>query len=198
MKRCFSVKAQNVFATANGLWNAVGFAEAYSASTETLEFLAYAALAFTIPVFFHAQNQLVVGTVVNFMLFAAAFYVRSPAKIIPMAILPSLGALAAGALFGNLTSFLVFFAPVIWLGNAALVLTTKYARFVLKWNYLQSAAAAIALKVTLLGGAALALYSLGVVPQLFLSAMSVVQLATAASAAVLFYAAYRARRSLQV
>lgn len=192
------MKPQNVFAKAEGFWNVARLAEACSVSTETLEFFAYAALAFAIPVFFHAQNQLAVGTVVNFMLFAAAFYVRSPAKIIAMSVLPSLGALAAGALFGGLTGFLVFFAPVIWLGNAALVLTAKYTRFALKWNYVQSAAAAIALKVTLLGGAALALYSLGLVPQLFLSAMSVIQLATASSAAVLFYAAYRARRSLQV
>jgi len=192
------VKALNVFEKAGEFWKAVRLAEACSVSTETAEFIAYAALAFTIPVLFHAQNQLAVGTIVNFMLFAAAFYVRSPAKIIAMAILPSLGALAAGALFGSLTGFLIYFAPVIWLGNAALVLATKYARFSLKWGYLKSAACAIAIKVALLGTTAAALYSAGLVPQVFLFAMSGVQLATAASASALFYGAHRARQALRV
>jgi hypothetical protein len=136
----------------------------------------------------------VIGTIVNALLLAGAFYVRDIKKLLPLVVLPSLGALASGAIFGNLAGIALYFAPVIWLGNAALVAGTKYFKYAFGWGYAKSVSAAIALKVAAIGGAAAILYSLGLVPYQFLYAMSAVQLLTAASAGALFYAAYRARR----
>jgi len=41
-------------------------------------------------------------------------------------ILPSLGAISRGVLFGPMTPFLIYFAPYIWLGNFTLFLVVKY------------------------------------------------------------------------
>lgn len=168
-------------------------AEPCALASAALEAGAYAALAFAIPIALASQQQLVVGTAVNLLLLAGAFYSRGPLQLLPLVVLPSLGAIAAGALFGGLTPLLLLFAPAIWLGNAALVVGVKYCRFVRNWGYGKAVASAVALKVALIGGTALALYSLAAVPWQFLFAMSAMQLATAASAGALFWPVFKAR-----
>jgi len=184
----------NPFANERARWeDVIASAWHVEARITLLETSLYSALAFLLPLALASQPQLVLGTLVNFLLFAGAFYIRGPLQLLPLVVLPSLGALTAGALFGGLTPLLLLFAPAIWAGNAALVMVTKYARYSRKWNYDFSVGAAIALKVAVIGGSALALYSLGVVPFAFLLAMSGMQLATATIAAVLFWPVFKMR-----
>lgn len=168
-------------------------AEACSASTQLVELAFYSSAAFFIPILLQSHQQLVVGTVVNAMLLAGAFYIKGAHRLLPLVVLPSLGAVVAGALFGGLTPLLLWFAPVIWVGNAALVLAVKYSKYTLGWSYVKAVASGIVLKVLAIGGTAFALFSLKLIPNNFLYSMSILQLATATSAAIIFWPLFKAR-----
>jgi hypothetical protein len=77
--------------------------------------------------------------------------------------------------------------PFIWLGNAALVLCVKRFAVFEKKNFALANAAGIAAKVALIFGAAYALYSLRLVPAIFLTAMGALQLVTALAGAALAF-----------
>jgi len=139
-------------------------------------YLALTGLAFLVPMIF-SSPQWLIGTMVNALLFIAALKLDFK-KQLPIIILPSLGALAHGVLFGPLTVFLLYFLPFIWLGNAVLV------RFVgLKpvshWPFFYRAFIASILKFIVLFLVAYVYINLGLVPAVFLSAMGLIQLLTA-------------------
>ncbi len=88
--------------------------------------LALPIVAFAIP-FFVSGPQWLTGTAVNCLLILAA--ARLPQRFVwPVIILPSLGALAHGALFGPFTPFLLFFVPFIWIGNWLFTAHFQYLR----------------------------------------------------------------------
>jgi len=88
-----------------------------------LVFASVSILSFFAP-FAFGHPQWLVGTIVNACLFLGAVYL--PKKYyIPLAVLPSLGVLARGLVFGPFTYFLVYFLPFIWLGNLILILVFK-------------------------------------------------------------------------
>lgn len=129
---------------------------------------------FAIPMFNHA-NQILIGSAVNLMLFLGAQKLNKK-ELISLAILPSLGAIANGALFGSLTVFLLYFAPFIWLGNYLQMITFK------KTNHLPkiiSIILASLAKAGLLFIIALIFTKFNLVPKIFLTAMGLVQLITA-------------------
>ena len=74
-------------------------------------YLALTGLAFLVPMIF-SSPQWLIGTMVNALLFIAALKLDFK-KQLPIIILPSLGALAHGVLFGPLTVFLLYFLPFI-------------------------------------------------------------------------------------
>ena len=126
--------------------------------------------------------QWLVGTVVNACLFLGAIYLPKRSYI-PLAILPSLGVLARGLVFGPATMFLVYFLPIIWMGNLILIFMFRaiYSN-VLKNNrivfFLAMAGAAVG-KSGLLFVLAFIYFKLDILPVLFLQLMGLNQLATA-------------------
>ena len=164
--------------------DAVGFA------SRQAWFYALCAISFLVP-FSLGEPQLLVGTIVNAALVAGAFKLRGW-EILPLVVLPSIATLSRGIIFGPFTPYLAIMLPFIWVGNALLVLAVK--RFVVadKRNFALGNAIGIAAKVALLFGSAYALYSLKVIPAVFLTAMGVFQLITALLGAGLAFGALKA------
>ena len=138
-------------------------------------------VAFAIP-FFISGPQWLTGTAVNCLLILSA--ARLPKRLVlPVIILPSVGALAHGMLFGPFTSFLLFFVPFVWAGNWL---------YVTAFRLLQSSVpAAVAIAAGALTKAAfLALFAvlflrLHLAPALFLTSMSLIQFFTALAGGLL-------------
>jgi len=147
---------------------------AIRSNTDELVMVLLYASAASIP-FLFGHPQLVVGSVVNMLLVLAAS--RLPRRHwLPLAVLPSLAALARGLVFGPFTPFLLFFLPFIWLGNLALMLALRRLRH---WPVGLALLPAAALKASLLYGMALVYVQADLVPEMFLTAMGLIQLETA-------------------
>ena len=163
-----------------------------------LEFLSYSALAFLVP--FALGNlssvsvQLAVGSIVNALLVLGALYLGAK-KILPIIVLPSIGAYASGIVFGPQSAFLLYMIPFIWLGNAILVFFVKYLKVARKQNYLASAFAGAAVKSCFLFASAFALFSLSVIPAQFLMAMGLMQFVTAMLGAAIAFPVYFLRNA---
>jgi hypothetical protein len=131
-------------------------------------------LGYSIP-FVFAQPQIITGTVVNALIFTASEKLDRK-FLLPILILPSLGALTHGVLFGPQTMFLAYFLPFIWLGNyvmASIFSITKQQAYPLR------VLAASISKYLLLSLAANIYYQIHIVPQLFVTSMGTLQLITA-------------------
>lgn len=157
-----------------------------SEMAQTLAFGAIAIASFFVP-FAFGHPQWLVGVVVNAMMFLSA--IKLPKKyFIALAVLPSLGVLARGIVFGPLTSFLVYFLPFIWLGNLVLIFLFKTivaGGETRKW-FLAVFVASFA-KFALLFLTANLYFNFGFVPKLFLMTMGLDQLATALAGGVLAF-----------
>ena len=151
-------------------------------------------LCFLVP-FALGEPQLVVGAVVNAALIAGAFKLRGW-ELLPLVTLPSLGALSRGLVFGPWTPYLALMLPFIWLGNAALVFVVKRFAVLEKKGFAFGNAAGIAAKVALIFCAAYALYSLGLLPVVFLTAMGLLQIVTAIAGAALAFGFLKAEARL--
>ena len=125
------------------------------------------ALAFCVPLLFNG-SQIITGSIINALLFVSA--TRLSKRMLPfIAVVPSLGAVSNGILFGPFTIYLVYFLPFIWIGNYLLMYVTKtYNMWV-----------ASVIKSLFLFLIAYIFVSLHVVPTIFLTAMGVMQLGTA-------------------
>jgi len=150
---------------------------ALSLAQEYTEMFLYALVAFSLP-FILGHEQLIVGSVVNCTLVLAALNLRG-ARLLPVILLPSIGALLAGMIFGPLSSSLVYMLPFIWLGNAILVLAVKEIALRGKRNHLVTLGAGALAKTALLSLSAFLLFSFGLVPLQFIAAFGILQLATA-------------------
>ena len=90
--------------------------------------------SFLIP-FLVSGPQLLTGTVVYSLLFLFVSQLQSK-KIIPMIMLPSIGALLNGILFGKFTIFLLYFIPFIWISNYILIYS--FERLLKKYSFILS------------------------------------------------------------
>ena len=144
---------------------------------EYVEMALYAAIAFSLP-FLLGHEQLLVGSVVNCALVLAALNLKG-ARLLPVIILPSIGAYLAGLIFGAASASLLYMIPFIWAGNTLLVLCIKYFVLDKKTNRVAALGTGATAKSAFLFLAALALLSFGMVPAAFLTAMGILQLATA-------------------
>lgn len=128
------------------------------------------ALAFCVPLLFNG-SQIVTGIIINTLLFISASKLSKRTSPI-IAVIPSLGAISHGVLFGAFTIYLVYFLPFIWLGNMLLMYIAgskqRTAMFI----------AAIA-KSVFLYSFAYVFVSFHIVPKIFLTAMGIMQLITA-------------------
>ncbi len=145
---------------------------------EYVEMLVYATISFSLP-FLLGHEQLLVGAAVNCALVLAALNLKG-ARLLPVIILPSIGAFLAGLVFGAASPALLYMIPFIWAGNAVLVLSIKYFVLDKKTNRFAALGFGAAAKALFLFLSAFALLSFGMVPVAFLTAMGIFQLATAA------------------
>jgi hypothetical protein len=149
----------------------------YSKSYEYIEMAVYSVICFFVP-FLLSHPQLFVGTVVNACLVLAALNLKG-GKILPVILLPCAGVAAAGMIFGQLSMYLLYFVPFIWIANAVYVFSFKYFKLKNNWNYGLTLVIGTLMKSAILFASALVLYSLGIVPALFLTVMGPLQIATA-------------------
>lgn len=140
------------------------------------------AFAFAIPLFF-SSPQVITGTLVNCFLFLAAQRLSNK-EIIPLIVLPSLGALAHGILFGPQTVFIYYFLPFIWIGNYTLVML--FSTFP-KQSYVMRVGISAVTKYLILYLLAQLYFKFGIIPALFVSSMGYIQLITALIGGVLAY-----------
>jgi hypothetical protein len=165
-----------------------------SNSYQYFEMVLYTAVCFFLPLFI-GHPQVFVGIIVNTMLIVSAMNIKGT-KLLPVIIAPSLGALSRGLLFGPFTIFLIYMIPFIWIGNTILVFSFKWLKLKLKKNYWLTLAAGSLLKAGFLFGIAYILYSLNIVPVIFLTAMGIMQLITAVSGGIAAYGFQYAKRRL--
>lgn len=149
---------------------------------ENMQMIFYSVLAFFLP-YFLGHPQWLVGIIVNAYLILGATYLKGY-KLLPVIVLPSIGVLTAGLIFGSYTVFLLYLIPFIWIGNALYAYSYKHLQFV-KMNKIFSVISASVLKSTFLFLSALLLVSLEVIPVMFLTAMGVLQLVTALAGGVI-------------
>lgn len=151
----------------------ISFPVSISVLAQTLVFASFCVLSFFVP-FSLAHSQWLVGTVVNTCLFLGA--VLLPKKFhLPLTILPSLGVLARGLVFGPFTYFLVYFLPFIWLGNYILMLIFRSAAKKFGIAVFGAAVGKFAVLILM----ANIYFNFHLVPKLFLQTMGLNQLATA-------------------
>ncbi len=161
---------------------------------EFAETSVYAVIAFTLPLFL-GKEQLIVGSVVNALLFLAALNIRG-IKTLPIIMFPSLGAFSAGLIFGPMSTALLYMIPFIWIGNSIIVFGTKYLNLKKKLNYAASVVSVATAKSVFLFATAFILFSFNAVPQAFLTSMGILQLVTALSGGALAYLIQYAKRKI--
>jgi len=147
-----------------------------TAIEENVHLALYSFAAFLVP-FMLGHPQILVGCIVNCALILGATYLKGH-KLIPVILLPSIGVLTAGIMFGTFTPFLLIMVPFIWIGNAVYAYGYKALHSKTK-SYLLSVGVSSIVKAGLLFSAAFALVSMNLLPAMFLTAMGWLQLTTA-------------------
>ena len=148
---------------------------------------------FAIP-FLITGPQLLTGTIVNTFLYIASAKQLNRKSLYLIALLPSLGAVSNGILFGKFTPFLLFFIPSIWMGNMVLILSfnkLKNALFFPLNIILPSI-----FKTSVLYLTALVFTGIHLVPKIFLTSMGVFQLITAVAGGILTFSLFKISKRL--
>ena len=158
------------------------------------EMVLYTAVCFFLPLFV-GHPQIFVGIMFNTLIIASALNIKG-SKLLPVIIAPSLGALSRGILFGPFTIYLVYMIPFIWIGNTILVFSFKWLKLRLKKNYWLTLVIGSILKSGFLFLAAFILYSLNILPVIFLTAMGVMQLITAFTGGIAAFGFQAVKRKL--
>jgi hypothetical protein len=153
-------------------------------------FYAYLLVGFIVP-FTLGHPQLLVGTVVNAVLVLTALEMDSFKQIVPLLFAPSLAVLARGLIFGPFTPFLVIMLPMIWIGNAILVLGIREIHKKRDKNYSIALGASALAKTGFLFSSAWVLVSLSILPALFLTTMGLLQLVTAVSGGIVAFGLHK-------
>jgi ABC-type Co2+ transport system permease subunit len=163
---------------------------------ENLQMVFYSVIAFFIP-FVLGHPQILVGTIVNALLILGATYLRGH-KLLPIILLPSIGVITAGVIFGNYTIYLLYMMPLIWIGNALYVYVYKHFNMKgkkLKNNFIGLGVASI-IKTVFLFSFAFLLVQLSILPAMFLTVMGLFQLATAIMGGILAIGIVKARERI--
>ena len=161
---------------------------------ENIEMVIYSALCFFVS-FFIGHPQIFVGITVNALLITAALNLKNY-KLLPVILLPSLGVLSRGIVFGPFSKFLLYMIPFIWFGNTLLVFSFKYFNLKKKYNYAYTLVIGALLKGAFLFLSAFVLYKLSVLPVIFLTAMGFMQIVTAVSGGIVAYGIHHTKKVL--
>jgi len=140
------------------------------------------AFAFIIP-FVLSGPQWLTGSIINCLLFLSSGTLskKSRAAVI---VLPSIGALSHGILFGQFTPFLIYFLPFIWVGNFLLTYIFKETK---NYGYPIRVVTSSVIKSVLLFSIATLYLRFSLVPKLFVTSMGILQLVTAIAGGILLY-----------
>jgi hypothetical protein len=140
-------------------------------SSEWLQITLLTVLSISAPLFLKSP-QLLVGSIVNFVLFFSAKRFGFK-KTLPSILLPSLIAYSSNVLFKGATYFLLFFIPIIFVGNSIYVLLSRY----IKNSFLSVVVSSVCKSLLLYIFAFVFVNEVGL-PELFLTNMGVMQLIT--------------------
>lgn len=149
-------------------------------------------LAFSIPLLISGP-QLLTGSLVNTLLFIASDRRTNRNSLYILSLLPSLGALSNGLLFGKFTPYLVFFIPFIWIGNMVLILSFDRVRSRMTFPF--AIIIPSLFKTAILFLSAQILVRTHFAPNAFISSMGAVQLITALIGGTLAYVLIKIARS---
>jgi hypothetical protein len=140
-------------------------------SSEWFQITLLTVLSISAPLFLKSP-QLLVGSVVNFVLFFSAkkFGFR---KSLPSILLPCLIAYSSNILFKGATYFLIFFIPIIFIGNSIYVLLSRY----IKNSFFSVIVSSVCKSLLLYIFAYIFVKEVGL-PQIFITNMGVMQLIT--------------------
>lgn len=152
------------------------------AMSDTFIFIGLSAVAFFTPIILR-HPQVLIGIIVNMMLIKGAMTLKQD-KLIALSIFPSLGVLASGILFGNLTNFIIYLIPFIWISNYIL---TYVVRKIADKNYFKAIIFSASIKTSFLFSVTFLLFSLNILPKIFLISMGYMQFITAIVAGILIY-----------
>jgi len=144
---------------------------------ELFEITIYTIVSFFLPLMI-GHPQIIVGVLVNTLLITSALNIKGY-KLLPVIIAPALGALSRGILFGPFTIFLIYMIPFIWIGNTILVYAFKWFNLHKKFNYWITLLIGSITKAAFLFVIAYLLFSLKILPVLFLTTMGIFQFYTA-------------------
>jgi hypothetical protein len=153
----------------------------YSNTYQNIETVILSLAGFLVPLFL-GHPQILVGVIVNAALIIAALHLKGY-RSLPIILMPSLGVLCRGIIFGPYTPHLLYMIPFIWFGNFLLVFSFKNFKF----NYWLNLAIGTVLKAGFLFTIALIFYKLGLLPVIFLTAMGILQVITAVLGGILAF-----------
>lgn len=146
--------------------------------------IAFPLIAFVVPLVVSGP-QLLTGTIINSILYVSAVKLK-PGQWFLVALIPSVSALAHNMLFGPQTMFLLYFLPMIWLGNLALM--TIYKKSATITPFPVAVLSSSLLKTAILYFSSLIYFQLHLVPKIFITSMGILQLVTAIAGG--FFATY--------
>lgn len=166
----------------------------FNSIPKNVELIVYLTIGFIVPLSI-GHPQYLVGVIVNTILATSAFRNVNSTKRMALAITPSIGALMHGILFGNLTNFLIYFLPIIWISNIIYMNIIKannenrseenkqfFTTFIKKTitkNKLSTVIIASIAKSAIIFITSLILVTTNIVPKSFLITMGAVQIITA-------------------
>ncbi len=160
---------------------------------QTIELVSIAIISFFTP--FILNNQIIVGTIINFLLFRSSFYLKLKKSII-ISIIPSLAVYIHGKMFGVLTKQMIYLIPFIILGNISLIIISR--RFFIRKNkhIVKSMIHASIIKLAIIFIGILIMYLLGIISIFFIKIMFIIQIITISSAGIIFYIKYRINKNI--
>jgi len=151
--------------------------EKISERREFFDMLTYTLIGFTVHFFFKNPQELL-GITINTLLVLAALNLRGW-RLIPVIILPSIGALLGSYFFHDMTFIVLAFIPIMWLGNAILVFAFKYLYLARKINFFLTLFIGATTKYLFLTLSAYVFVYFSLVPDVFMLSMGRIQLVTA-------------------
>jgi hypothetical protein len=153
-----------------------------SAISSTLEMTILSTIALITPILLK-HPQMLVGVIINALLIKGAFSLKRD-QTLPLIILPSIGVVLGGYLFGGLTKFVFYMIPAIWLGNTILVYIFRTR---VKRNYFTTLILGAFAKTAFLFSVAFIMYTLNIIPKPLLMAMGYMQFVTVMIAGVVIF-----------
>lgn len=143
--------------------------------------------AFSVP-FLISGPQFLTGSMVNTLLYIASARQIKLKNLYLLSLLPSLGAISHGMLFGPFTPYLLFFIPSIWLGNMILILSFSKLKTIFAFPF--NIFLASIFKTCVLYVTAFVFTEIRLVPQVFIKSMGIIQLLTAVTGGMLAYSLF--------